>query len=1164
MRNSTMKWILAVLISSGGAARADLLDDVGKQVSTVQARRMAEQAQSEKAADAAQKKAEAELKKAEERLKRAQAALEALQKKVSAAEEEKGGVEKQKSSVEKQKADALAKKKAAPLVAEAAKSLAASWAAVSSGKKDVKIDLEKAGKDPELALSAKALSGVAAALKGDDKGALALFTPEVIAKFPSAKRWAALSKLKLGDKEGAWKDLKDAPLATTDVQAQRALGQLAAARNDAGTAAQAYGAAYATDPADTEAAQGLVDALVALGKEQEALAPLTLLAATGQKNANYLLARLSDKTGDRARAEAALSNLIGSSEGGPKVKYDPSYLRVGRPLRVLPTHDAWTALPSTMDEPAARTRLAWLRLQRGYPEAALASLLRGMTGDRADALYVRGLANLRLGRHADARADFDKAAKLDGKHTESVQALGVAWLEGGDAARAKDALQPIAAGDELAQVAQAMALVELGHAKEAEPLLQGIKRGNTPAAEAAAIDLAVIARLAKKCDDALRLVPEKPRLAEGWMVRGLCQMEKNDSRAAASSLRAALDVAPNYLDAWVALAKTLAAKDPDGAMAAANRALDFQPTLVEAHATLAGIYGKKGDTAKQSAELAKIREVGEKVQDAAGKKHTVAVVAFDNNSGDKGLDWLKQGIAEALVTDLGHLGGLQLIERTQVQKGFQEMKLQELGLADPSGAAKVAKMVGADALLVGQFVKDGDGSVRLDGRVVEVGSAKIMKTGSATGRLDAIFDVERRLALDLLQEYAAVTDHEKQDFFGAKQPTLAALTNMSRIRMLSAEGKLKEAKAAYEKLLAEDPAAAAKLKDLQKQWADLAATVAIAPLKNVTSQAKDSWIGVGVSEALATDLKRVGLYLVERQQLEWLMQERRLTEVTNEQDAVKLGKLAGASFLVIGSYQIQSAQLRIDARLVDVSSSQVMQTWTVSGVSDKLFDAEAQLAKDIALALKVEPSAAERAALASAKPSIEDFKRYIQASSKLVVKEASQKEIVVNTLAISSFKDATGAVDAVTTAAVKRTLDRDSKVPVKVSDSPDPRTAPADALILGTVTRSGDKIRIDARAVATASGEVVATATAVSSLVDADASCEQVAHTLLSTLGLRRSGSDKRASPTSDKKRVTLAQWLPWTIVGIVAVGAAATVGGIFGAQAATHTPAADASINVR
>ena len=47
---------------------------------------------------------------------------------------------------------------------------------------------------------------------------------------------------------------------------------------------------------------------------------------------------------------------------------------------------------------------------------------------------------------------------------------------------------------------------------------------------------------------------------------------------------------------------------------------------------------------RQAAELTKIRELGEQVAGAAGKRRAIAVVAFDNYSGDKALEWMRQGI----------------------------------------------------------------------------------------------------------------------------------------------------------------------------------------------------------------------------------------------------------------------------------------------------------------------------------------------------------------------------------------------------------------------------------------------------------------------------------------------------------------------------------------
>jgi TolB-like protein/Tfp pilus assembly protein PilF len=801
--------------------------------------------------------------------------------------------------------------------------------------------------------------------------------------------------------------------------------------------------------------------------------------------------------------------------------------------------------------------VAWYQLRRGDHGGALLSLKNAKS---ADALYVRGLAGLRGGYLESARVDLEKAVQLEPSRDEPKQALGVVLLESGDADKARATFAELPK-DPLAQIGEAVAWAELGKPKEAESRLGRLLGEKGAVGDAAATDLAAIRRTAGNGDAALKVIPDRPLTPVGWLVKALLLAEHKQPKPAVQALKAATEDAPTYIDAWLQLARTFESQNDTGnAKAAAARALELQPTLVEAMAIRARAFGKEGDTAKQAAELARIRELGEKASTAAApSKHTVAVVAFDNNTGDKALDWMRNGVAEALISDLSHLGSLTIIERTQVQKAFQEQKLQELGFTDAKDASKVGKLLGADALLVGAISKSGD-QIRLDGRVLEIGTSKILKTGSATGGLNQIFEVERKLAIDLVAEYAAITSREKVDFFNAKTPSLQSLETQGRLRMLSSQGKAKEAKEAYERLLREDPKAAEKFKDLQKQWENVASTVAIMPLKNVAERPEDQWLGVGIAEALTTDLKKVGLFLVERAQVEKVMQERQLTEIFSEQKAIEVGKLAGASILFVGSYQVQGSYLRIDGRLVDVTTAQILQSYTVEGKKDELFDAENRLVKQVAEALKVEPSKIEKEQLAKGKPSLDDFKRYIQASSKLVVKEAANTEITVKSLAVGELKDAKGAVDKAAGDALKRALEKNGSAPVRVAASQNPKDANADALVLGTITRLPDKLRVDLRAVHAASGEVVASSTATGASVDELATEDQAATSLLTRLGLKRaegSGNGPGGKTPVYKK------WYLWTIVGLVVAGGA-VAGGILGTQYSQTIPRSDATITAK
>jgi curli biogenesis system outer membrane secretion channel CsgG len=66
--------------------------------------------------------------------------------------------------------------------------------------------------------------------------------------------------------------------------------------------------------------------------------------------------------------------------------------------------------------------------------------------------------------------------------------------------------------------------------------------------------------------------------------------------------------------------------------------------------------------------------------------------------------------------------------------------------------------------------------------------------------------------------------------------------------------------------------------------------------------------------------------VVERQQLATVLEELNLgtSMVADRQTQLKLGEIIGARLMVFGSYQVIENQLRLDVRLVDVESGQVI------------------------------------------------------------------------------------------------------------------------------------------------------------------------------------------------------------------------------------------------
>jgi curli biogenesis system outer membrane secretion channel CsgG len=71
--------------------------------------------------------------------------------------------------------------------------------------------------------------------------------------------------------------------------------------------------------------------------------------------------------------------------------------------------------------------------------------------------------------------------------------------------------------------------------------------------------------------------------------------------------------------------------------------------------------------------------------------------------------------------------------------------------------------------------------------------------------------------------------------------------------------------------------------------------------------------------------KKENVTLVERERLVRILEELHLgtTAVVDEATRLKLGKMAGARWMVFGGYQVIADQMRLDLRLVEVETGRV-------------------------------------------------------------------------------------------------------------------------------------------------------------------------------------------------------------------------------------------------
>lgn len=117
-----------------------------------------------------------------------------------------------------------------------------------------------------------------------------------------------------------------------------------------------------------------------------------------------------------------------------------------------------------------------------------------------------------------------------------------------------------------------------------------------------------------------------------------------------------------------------------------------------------------------------------------------------------------------------------------------------------------------------------------------------------------------------------------------------------------------------------------------------------------------AWLSAGLSDMLITDLSSADLTLVNRDDLNEALAEQSLALAGITDDtALEIGKMVMADAILNGAFAVSGGMLRIDARIAEVNSGEVITTASVTGSPNSIFSLEASLALKICMALGLEP-----------------------------------------------------------------------------------------------------------------------------------------------------------------------------------------------------------------
>jgi tetratricopeptide (TPR) repeat protein/predicted Ser/Thr protein kinase len=133
--------------------------------------------------------------------------------------------------------------------------------------------------------------------------------------------------------------------------------------------------------------------------------------------------------------------------------------------------------------------------------------------------------------------------------------------------------------------------------------------------------------------------------------------------------------------------------------------------------------------------------------DVAQGERLIAIMTFANLTREAADDWIGEGIAETVTSDLKNVEGLYVIGRTQI---FELLKHVAAGrdASDHRLAIDIGRRLGAWWVVTGAYQRIGP-RIRITVQVTEVLTASLIKTLKIDGAVDDIFALQDRIVFEL-------------------------------------------------------------------------------------------------------------------------------------------------------------------------------------------------------------------------------------------------------------------------------------------------------------------------------------------------------------------------------------------------------------------------------
>jgi outer membrane protein OmpA-like peptidoglycan-associated protein len=334
----------------------------------------------------------------------------------------------------------------------------------------------------------------------------------------------------------------------------------------------------------------------------------------------------------------------------------------------------------------------------------------------------------------------------------------------------------------------------------------------------------------------------------------------------------------------------------------------------------------------------------------------ISIAEFKNLSEIPEYDWLSVGIPELASTFLSRMKGISLVERAELKRFLDERELELSGLISNSALSEMKSLLGAEYIVLGSYRVSGNNNVDLNARMIKTETGEVLRAESVAGEIVRIGELVQGLTLRMSGALGhKLTAEERTRIQQDSINMLKTIKAISQGQLFYEAGKFDKARAVYKEALRENPENAELLERIKDIDIALNA-IAVVGFKNDSGKPEYDYLSNAIPEALTTSLiKNTGLPFVERLNLEKALKEMEIgmTGIIDPATAVPVGKLAGATQLVTGSFQTHDTNITVFTKIIDAENGVIVANETATGSVNSISEIANELANKLADTLRV-------------------------------------------------------------------------------------------------------------------------------------------------------------------------------------------------------------------